>query len=78
LPALIHPYWCIAIKLIAAPDWQPQYIKDMAFWGDLLLGHLEALIRIRLLVLHLLNIIKDLPAKEINELANKFKDFKVA
>jgi hypothetical protein len=77
-PALIHPCWCIATKLIAALDWQPRYIEDMAFRGDLLLGHLEALTRIRLLVLRLLNIIKDLPAKEISELANKFKDFKVA
>jgi hypothetical protein len=50
----------------------------MVFRGDLLLGHLEALTRIRLLVLRLLNIIKDLPTKEISELANKFKDFKVA
>jgi hypothetical protein len=50
----------------------------MAFWGNLLLGHLEALTRIRLSVLRLLDIIKDLPAKEISELANKFKDFKVA
>jgi len=30
------------------------------------------------LVLYLLNIIKDLPTKEISELTNKFKDFKVA
>ena len=50
----------------------------MAFQGDLLLGYLKALIRIRLLVLCLLNIIKDLPTKEIGELVNKFKDFKIA
>ena len=50
----------------------------MAFQGNLLLGHLEALTRIQLLVLRLLNIIKDLPTKKISELANKFKDFKVA
>ncbi|XTI83057.1 hypothetical protein V2W45_1464421 [Cenococcum geophilum] len=48
----------------------------MAFQGDLLPGHPEALTRIRLSVLRLLNIIKDLPAKEISELANKFEDFK--
>jgi len=78
LPALIYPRWCVATKLIAAPDWQPQYIKDMAFKGDPLLGHPEALTRIRLSVLRLLNIIKDLPTKEMGELANKFKDFKVA
>ncbi|XTI90609.1 hypothetical protein V2W45_1470567 [Cenococcum geophilum] len=45
--------------------------------GDPLLKHPKALTRIRLLVLRLLNIIKDLPTKEIGELANKFKDFKV-
>jgi len=50
----------------------------MAFQGNPLLEHLEALTRIRLLVLRLLNIIKDLPAKEMGELAGKFKDFKVA
>jgi len=50
----------------------------MAFQGNLLLGYLEALTRIRLSVLYLFNIIKDLPTKEISELANKFKDFKVA
>jgi len=50
----------------------------MAFQGDPLLEHPEALTRIRLLVLRLLNIIKDLPAKEMSELAKKFKDFKVA
>ena len=50
----------------------------MAFQGDPLLEHPEALTRIRLSVLRLLNIIKDLPAKEISELAEKFKDFKVA
>jgi hypothetical protein len=77
-PALIHPRWCIAKKLIAAPDWQPRYIKDMAFQGNPLLGHLEALTRIRLSVLHLLDIIKDLPTKEMGELANKFEDFEVA
>ncbi|XTI92065.1 hypothetical protein V2W45_1421070 [Cenococcum geophilum] len=48
----------------------------MASPGDPLPGHPEALTRIRLLVLRLLNIIKDLPTKEIGELANKFKDFK--
>jgi len=48
------------------------------FQGNPLLGHPEALTRIQLSVLYLLNIIKDLPAKEIGELANKFKDFKVA
>jgi len=77
-PALIYPHWYIATKLIAAPDWQPRYIKDIAFQGDLLLGHLEALTRIWLLVLRLLNIIKDLPAEEMSELANKFEDFEVA
>ena len=77
-PALIHPRWCVATKLIAAPDWQPRYIEDMAFQGDPLPGHPEALTRIRLSVLRLLDIIKDLPAKEISELTNKFKDFKVA
>ena len=50
----------------------------MAFQGDPLLEHPEALTRIRLLVLRLLNIIKDLPTKEISELTKKFKDFKVA
>jgi len=78
LPALIYPCWCIAIKLIAAPDWQPRYIKDMVFQGNPLLGHLEALTRIRLLVLRLLDIIKDLLTKEMGELADKFEDFKVA
>ena len=78
LPALIHPRWCIATKLIAAPDWQPRYIEDMAFQGNPLPGHPEAFTRIRLSVLRLLNIIKDLPAKEMGELANKFKEFKVA
>ncbi len=77
-PALIHPRWCIATKLIAAPDWQPQYIEDMAFQGDPLPGHPEALTRIRLSVLRLLDIIKDLPAEEMGELANKFEDFEVA
>ena len=48
------------------------------FQGDPLLEHLEALTRIWLLVLYFLDIIKDLPTKEIGELANKFKDFKVA
>jgi hypothetical protein len=48
------------------------------FKGNPLPGHPEALTRIRLLVLHLLNIIKDLSTKEIGELTNKFKDFKVA
>jgi len=78
LPALIHPCWCVVIKLITAPDWQPRYIKDMAFQGNPLLGHLEALTRIWLLVLRLLNIIKDLPTKEMGELADKFEDFEVA
>jgi len=78
LPALIHPCWCIATKPITALDWQPRYIKDMVFKGDPLLGHLEALTRIRLLVLRLLDIIKDLPTKEMGELANKFEDFEVA
>ncbi|XTI85728.1 hypothetical protein V2W45_1466562 [Cenococcum geophilum] len=41
-----------------------------------LLEHPEALTRIQLLVLRLLNIIKDLPTKEIGEFADKFKDFK--
>jgi len=50
----------------------------MAFQGNPLLEHLEALTRIWLLVLHLLNIIKDLSAKEISELTKKFKDFEVA
>ena len=50
----------------------------MAFQGDPLLGHLEALTRIWLLVLRLLNIIKDLPTEEMGELADKFKDFEVA
>ena len=50
----------------------------MAFQGNPLLGHLEALTKIQLSVLCLLNIIKDLPAKEMGKLANKFKDFKVA
>ncbi|XTI95849.1 hypothetical protein V2W45_1474747 [Cenococcum geophilum] len=45
--------------------------------GNPLPGHLEALTRIRLSVLRLLNIIKDLPTKEMGELANKFKDFKL-
>ncbi|OCK89354.1 uncharacterized protein K441DRAFT_667768, partial [Cenococcum geophilum 1.58] len=45
---------------------------------DPLLEHLEALTRIQLSVLRLLNIIKDLPTKEIGELAGKFKDFKGA
>ena len=30
-PALIHPRWYVATKLIAAPDWQPRYIENMAF-----------------------------------------------
>ncbi|XTI82656.1 hypothetical protein V2W45_1464112 [Cenococcum geophilum] len=55
----------------------PIVICLFAFKGDPLLGHPEALTRIQLLVLRLLNIIKDLPTKEIGELANKFKDFKV-
>ena len=50
----------------------------MAFQGDSLLEYLEAFTRIWLLVFCLLNIIKDLPAKEIGKLTNKFKDFKVA
>ena len=50
----------------------------MAFQGDPLPEHPEALTRIRLSVLRLLDIIKDLPTKEMGELANKFKDFKVA
>jgi hypothetical protein len=29
--ALIHPRWCVATKLIAAPNWQPRYIEDMSF-----------------------------------------------
>ena len=78
LLALIHPCWCVTIKLIAAPDWQPQYIKDMAFQGNPLLEHLEALIRIWLLVLHLFNIIKDLLAEEMGKLTGKFEDFEVA
>ncbi|XTI86895.1 hypothetical protein V2W45_1467548 [Cenococcum geophilum] len=41
------------------------------------MAYLEALTRIRLSVLWLLNIIKDLPTKEISELANKFKDFEI-
>jgi len=77
-PALIHPCWCVTTKLIAAPDWQPRYIKDMAFQGDPLPGHPEALTRIRLLVLCFLDIIKDLPAEEMGKLTNKFKDFEVA
>jgi len=77
-PALIHPRWCIATKLITALDWQPRYIEDMAFKGDPLPGHPEALTRIRLSVLRLLDIIKDLPAEEMGELANKFEDFEVA
>ena len=77
-PALIHPRWYIATKLVAAPDWQPRYIEDMAFQGDPLPEHPEALTRIRLSVLRLLNIIKDLPAEEMGELASKFKDFEVA
>ena len=77
-PALIHPRWCVATKLIAAPDWQPRYIEDMAFQGDPLLEHPEALTRIRLSVLRLLDIIKDLPAEEMGELAGKFEDFEVA
>ncbi|XTI86107.1 hypothetical protein V2W45_1483292 [Cenococcum geophilum] len=44
--------------------------------GNPLLGYPEALTRIQLSVLRLLNIIKDLPTKETGELANKFKDFK--
>ncbi|XTI92162.1 hypothetical protein V2W45_1471788 [Cenococcum geophilum] len=51
--------------------------KSLTLCGDPLLEHLEALTRIRLSVLCLLNIIKDLPAKEIGELTNKFKDFEV-
>jgi hypothetical protein len=43
-----------------------------------LLKYLEAFTKIQLLVFRLFNIIKDLPAKEMGELANKFKDFKVA
>ena len=77
-PALIHPYWCVVIKLIAAPDWQLQYIKDMVFQGNPLLRHPEALTRIQLSVLCLFNIIKDLPVEEISKLANKFEDFEVA
>ena len=77
-PALIHPYQCIVIKLITALDQQPRYIKDMAFQGDPLPGHPEALTRIRLLVLCFLDIIKDLPAEEMGKLTNKFKDFEVA
>ena len=50
----------------------------MAFQGDPLPGHPEALTRIRLSVLRLLDIIKDLPAEEMGELANKFEDFEVA
>ena len=77
-PALIHPRWYITIKLVAAPDWQPRYIENMAFQGDSLPEHPEALTRIQLLVLYLLDIIKGLPAEEIGELTSKFKDFKVA
>ncbi|XTI90972.1 hypothetical protein V2W45_1470843 [Cenococcum geophilum] len=51
--------------------------KSLTLYGNPLPEHLEALTRIWLSVLRLLNIIKDLPAKEIGELANKFKDFKV-
>jgi len=50
----------------------------MAFQGNPLPGHPEALTRIRLSILRLLNIIKNLPTKEMGELANKFKNFKVA
>ena len=50
----------------------------MAFQGNPLLKQLEALTRIWLSVFHLFNIIKDLPAKEMGELTDKFKDFKVA
>ncbi|XTI83541.1 hypothetical protein V2W45_1361745 [Cenococcum geophilum] len=53
-------------------------VNQIRIYGDCLLGHPEALTRIRLLVLRLLNIIKDLPTKEMGELANKFKDFKGA
>ena len=48
------------------------------FQGDPLPEHPEALTKIQLSVLHLLNIIKDLPAKEMGELTSKFKDFEVA
>lgn len=78
LPALIHPRWYIVTKLVAAPDWQPRYIKDMAFQGDPLPEHPEAFTRIWLSVLRLLDIIKDLPAEEMGELASKFEDFEVA
>jgi hypothetical protein len=78
LLALIYPYWYIAIKLVAAPDWQPQYIKDIVFQGNPLLKYLEAFTKIQLSVLCLLDIIKDLPAEEIGELTSKFKDFEVA
>ena len=50
----------------------------MAFQGNPLLKYLKAFTRIQLLVFRPLNIIKDLPAKEIGKLTNKFKDFKVA
>ncbi|XTI82955.1 hypothetical protein V2W45_1357437 [Cenococcum geophilum] len=50
----------------------------MAFQGDPLLEHPEALTRIRLSVLRLLDIIKGLPAEEMGELADKFEDFEVA
>ena len=50
----------------------------MAFQGNPLLKYSKAFTRIQLLVLRLLNIIKDLPTKEISELTKKFKDFKIA
>jgi hypothetical protein len=50
----------------------------MAFVGEPLLKQLKALIRISLLVLHFINTIKDLPTKEQNKLAAKFKDFKIS
>jgi uncharacterized protein YktA (UPF0223 family) len=39
---------------------------------------LEASTRISLSVLHFINTIKDLPTKEQNKLAAKFKDFKIS
>ncbi|XTI93543.1 hypothetical protein V2W45_1472886 [Cenococcum geophilum] len=52
-------------------------LTAICLFSDPLLEHLEALTRIWLLVLRLLNIIKDLFTKEISELAKKFEDFKV-
>src|SRR6266702_3602933 len=63
----IHFHWCIITKLIAAPDWQPRYIEDMVFQGDILLGHPKAFTKIQLLIFCLLNIIKDLFTKEMNK-----------